>query len=147
MMIDYVVDGKKAREYWVVFTQGTHLISKVLKKNFSHIYIITRDQYNWMIINPLRLRLNVEIGNFPLDVDVPRLIPLSSDRVIKVKMYDRPTKKQFGYFGFINCVTYTKYILGLRLSALTPFQLYKKLLRLKTRDKAKHGILSLQQIV
>ncbi len=145
MQIDKTFDGD-IREYWLVFTQGTHLISYFLKKNFSHVYVITRDQYNWIILNPLRLHLDVQIPAYPITKDVPRLWAKPHDTILKVTMHKRAASKVFAYFGLINCVTHVRYLLGLRIHVITPSQLHRSLLKLNPRQKAKHGIQTVKQI-
>lgn len=137
---------RNTKEYWVIFTQGTHLISHFLKDNFSHVYVITRDKYNWIVLNPMRLYMLVEIAAVPITDDLPRLLRLPHDSIIKVTMYSRKPLKQFRYFGLINCVTHALYLMGLRISVLTPFRLYKRLLRLSTKDMDRLGIQSIKQI-
>lgn len=144
-MIQKIFDPE-VQEFWIVFTQGTHFISHLLKKNFSHVYLITRDKYNWIILNPLRLHLGFEIPAAHVNFDLPRDMRQSFDNVIKITMYKRDSKKQFAHFGLLNCVTYVKYILGLRMYVLTPFRLYKRLLHLSESEKIKHGIQSIKLI-
>lgn len=143
--IEKIIDGN-VREYWVVFTQGTDLLSKFLKKDFSHIYIITRDKYNWMVINPLRLYLDIIIAPYPINYDLPRLNTGKNSRVVKVTMYTRASVKQFARFGLLNCVTFARYTLGLRMAVLTPFSFYKRLLHLKPSQMSRHGIQSVTLI-
>lgn len=140
-------DYRFVKEYWVVFTRGTHWVNKVLKKNFSHCYVVTRDQYNWIVINPTRLYLDVQIKPVPLDVDLAKLIRKPHDTVLKIEIYERASEVNFKSIGLINCVTHVKYILGLRVRAITPFRLYKKLLGLSQVDKNKHGIKSIKLVI
>jgi len=134
------------REYWIVFTQGTHLISKLLKKDFSHVYVITRDKYNWIVLNPMRLYLHIELPAVLVSEDLPRKLRLPNDHIVKVTLYNRKPLKQFRYFGLINCVTHTLYLMGLRLYVYTPFQLYQRLIHLKSKEMPGYGIQSIRQI-
>lgn len=134
-------------EYYIVFTQGAHLISKVLRKNFSHIYLLTRDEYNWILLNPTRLYLQVVLPASDI-TQLPAEIIKPDDTVLKLTFKQRNSLTQYGYVGLLNCVTWTKYMLGLRVSSLTPWRLYKRLLRIQAdaRLRLRHGIISIEQL-
>ncbi len=138
------VFSSDTQEFWIVFTKGSHFIRHFLKEDFSHIYVITRDKYNWVILNPLRLHFSIEIAPFTIKENVPRLITTDNDHVLKITMHKRHADKQFRYFGLMNCVSYVKYILGLRMYVLTPFGLYKRMLHLSDQEKIRHGIQSVK---
>lgn len=134
------------QEYYIVFTQGVHWIAKLLKPNFSHIYIITRDDYNWIVLNPTRGFLQVGIAAVSITEPLPMMVALPADTILKVIIDKRDSGKLFGYFKLINCVTAVKYILGLRLCAVTPFQLFSRLLNFKPKDYKKHHIVSIERV-
>jgi hypothetical protein len=133
-------------EYWLVFTQSSQWINKFLKPHFSHVYILTRDQYNWIALNPHHLMLRVEIAPLSAQEDLISKMTSENDTVLKICFKPRHTKKVFGVFGFYNCVTIAKYALGLPIYAVTPYILYKKLLNMPDGDKIRHRILSIDQI-
>lgn len=136
----------KPTEYYIVFTQGvTHWITAWLKPNFSHIWLITKDDYNWIVLNPTRLYLQVLIPPIAL-TDNPLQLTQITDTVLKIKFTKRDDTQQFGAIGFLNCVTWSLYMLGLRLKVLTPFGLYKRLLNFNQSQKDKHGIISIEQV-
>ena len=145
-MIDTPKLAGETVDYWVVFQQGTHFISKVLKPGFSHIYVITRDKYNWIKLDPQRLQLAVTIEPCAMSAQLPLVLREENTHIVHVKMDKLDTNPQFGVFGLINCVTHVRYILGLRFNVITPFRLYKKLLELTPRDMLKHGIQSIRLI-
>lgn len=138
--------NENTRVYYVVFKQGKKLISYLLRRNFSHIYVITRDSYNWIILDPHRLQMQILIPAVSIDADLPTLMTGIDDSVLRVEIYDRDTLKTFGFFGLLNCVTIVKYILGLRLYCLTPFSLYRRLLNFKAADLKTHGVKSVKRI-
>lgn len=134
-------------EYWVVFTQGvTHWITRWLKPNFSHIFVITRDDYNWFVLNPTRLYLQVIIPAEPIDKLPLPLFVKPTDTVVKVTFGLRDDTQQFGSLGMLNCVTWVKYILGLRISGLTPWRLYKRLLSLTPKEMRHNNIESIERV-
>jgi hypothetical protein len=134
-------------EYWVVFTQGvTHWVTRWLKPNFSHIFIVTRDDFNWVILNPTRLYLQLLIPAEVAETDVPSKLIQPCDTVLKITFTRRDDTRQYGFFGPLNCVTWAKYILGIRIWCLTPFGLYKRLVTLSPARKLRHGIVSIEGI-
>lgn len=144
--IDKCFSSNNLTEYWIVFTEGHHWISWLLKKNFSHVYIITRDRYNWVVLDPRRLFLHFELPPIPISVDAPRLIAKPTDHIIKLTMYSRANEVQFSHFGLTNCVSRVLYLIGLRISVLTPLRLYRRLLKLKPREMSRLGIQSVKLI-
>ena len=74
-----------------MFTQGVHWIAKILKPNFSHIYIITRDDYNWLLLNPSRLYLQAEVLPISINQDAPRIITNEHDTILKISFGERDT--------------------------------------------------------
>lgn len=136
--------------YWIVFTQGvTHWVTRWLRPNFSHILVFTCDPYNWILLNPTRLYLQLVIP--PIPANMPLLPPYcwqNGDTVLKVSFRRRDDTQQYGSIGFLNCVTWAKYILGLRVRCITPYGLYKRLVRFST-DRAQmeaHGITSIVRV-
>jgi hypothetical protein len=135
-----------ACEYYVVFTQGvTHWITRWLRAHFSHIYLLTHDQYNWLLLNPTRLYLQATILPVPI-TQLPFDCLKEGDTVLRIRFRKRDDTQQFGAVGLLNCVTWTKYMLGIRINCLTPFGLYKRLLNFSQSEMEQHGIISIEQV-
>lgn len=132
--------------YWIVFTQGVHFISKLLRPNFSHVYLLTKDKYNWILLNPTRSRLITEVLPFKVTDNAPRLIANHTDIILQITFGQRETHQQFGYFNLLNCLTYAKYILGIPCKAFTPWRFYCKLINFSPRERAFYGIQSIKQV-
>lgn len=137
----------RSTEYYLIFTQGiTHWVTRWLRPNFSHIYLITRDDFNWVLLNPTRGYLQFTILPLPITQSpLPQLVK-AGDTVLHFQFGHRNDTQQFGSIGLLNCVTWAKYILGLRLNCLTPFGLYKRLLNLCPSEKETHAILSIREL-
>ena len=137
----------RSTEYYVIFTQGvTHWITKWLRRDFSHIYLLTKDDYNWVLLNPTRRYLQVTILPIPITQSpLPNLLK-DGDTILHIVFGKRDCTRQFGAVGMLNCVTWAKYILGLRINCLTPFGLYKRLINLCSRWKGYHAILSIKEV-
>lgn len=146
MPVFETIYDNNVKEYWLIFTQGNQLISHFLKKNCSHVYVLTRDKYNWIILNPMRLFLHVEIPAVPIHADLPRMMRGLHDKVIKITIHQRKSTKMFRRFGIFSCVSFALYLIGLRIYALTPFRLYKRLLHLTNKELNSHGIQSIKFI-
>lgn len=123
-------------EYFLVFTDSSQWISEWLKPHFAHCYILQRDQYNWFVLNPERLHLRVEIAPVEATQDLIKLWCKPTDTVLKLEFKPRHTTIRFGWFGVFSCVTLVRYLLGLKLKALTPYGLYRKLLTLSDEEKS-----------
>jgi hypothetical protein len=122
-------------EYWLVFSDSTQWISAFLKPGFSHCYVLTRDAYNWMVINPELLYLRAEIAPIPANEDLISIWCQPYETVVKLTFKPRHTMMRFGICGMYSCVTIVRYVLGLQgIKALTPYRLYKKLLTLSDKD-------------
>lgn len=115
-------------EYWIVFKHSTHWTQRFLKAGFGHCYVLTKDKYNWYTIDPRTCRLELQILGYAVNDDVPRIFKSQGCNVVKVMAYDvRKSRLHFKSLAFINCVGIVKYVLGVKLLAFTPYQLYKKL--------------------
>ena len=134
------------QEFWIIFTKGNAWYTKLLKRGFGHMIVVTRDQYNWIILDPQHLMLKITIPAAPVDKDLPRAIAYEHDRIIKLSFCNRATHPSFGMFGLRTCVTMVKYMLGLRVWALTPYALFRKLLRFNQRAMDSHGLTSITRI-
>jgi hypothetical protein len=135
------------REYWVVFSESKHWSGNLLAKNCSHCYVITRDKFNWIKLDGQQRRLGVEILPYRHDEDAPRIEAKHLNKILHVKMYRGSTKGVHKLLGLTNCVTFVKYVLGVKVWSLTPYQLFKALLRLDRSQMNQQGIVSVHQII
>ena len=101
-----------ATSFYVIFAQGrTHWITRWLKPNYSHIILITHDDYNWIVLNPARAMLEVIIPPLTLDKSPLEYFSGPRDSVLYIRLDERSELKQYGSIGMLNCVTWSKYIL------------------------------------
>lgn len=135
-------------EAWLVFKNAEdYWVQRFCKKGFGHVLLITRDQYNWMYLDPHQLKLTYGISPFAAQQDVPRMLRNEGHTVLHVTMFDRATHKKLRYGHLCTCVTFIKYALGVSVRSLTPYGLFKKLLTLSEKDKFKNGIISVRQVI
>jgi hypothetical protein len=134
-------------EYYLVFTQGiTHWITRWLRPDFSHIWLLTKDDFNWILLNPTRGYLQCSILPVPITQSpLPQLVK-DGDTVLHITFSKRDCTQQFGSIGLLNCVTWAKYILGVRVNCLTPFGLYKRLINLCPSARKARSILTLKEL-
>ncbi len=136
------------QDYWLIFKQGEGAwFQKFLKKGFGHVLVLTRDKYNWIVLDPHRLKLNAVIPPYQVTENVPRLMVNDGYRVVKVTMFERSTFQTGGHSVFSTCVSFVKYCLGLKLFCVTPYGLYKRLLRLNSTTQKRNGIRQVQLII
>ena len=130
-------------ECYVIFTKSEHWYQIFLKKDFGHLYLLMKDDFNWLVLNPRRLFLHWEILPIPASKDAWKIITSKSDHVIQINLHQRDNIISFGIFGFRTCTTLVQYMLGLKLKCVTPWSLFKRLLRLSTTKRKLHGISSI----
>lgn len=135
------------QEYYLVFTHGvTGWLTRWLKPNFSHMYVVTRDEYNWLLLNPTRGYLQYRLLPIPITQSPLPYLVKPGDTVLRIVFGVRNDMRWFGFVGLLNCVTLAKYMLGIRINCLTPFGLYKRLVNFKPIDRTQHAIISLKEI-
>lgn len=130
------------QSYWLYFADTNHPIRFMLKRNYTHVAVLTNDGKQWMILDPTNNQLRVQVLNYAITDDVPSIYIKSAYRVIKVNMYPMDYKRQRKRLGVMSCVSHTCYIMGLKIKALTPYALFKKLLKLRTDLNKDHGVQS-----
>ncbi len=137
----------QSTEYYLVFTQGvTHWITRWLRRDFSHIWLLTKDDYNWLLLNPTRGYLQYTILPVPITQSPFSQLLKEGDTIMHLTFGKRDSTRQFGSVGMLNCVTWAKYILGLRINCLTPFGLYKRLVNFSPSERETHVILSIREL-
>ena len=104
-----------------------------MKRGFSHVVVYTKDELQWMRLNPGISKLDWEI-----------LPDRSDDRSAWRKyhpashaLYIRSgiLQSYLGQFGFSNCVKLAQYLCGIKIRAYTPWKLYKKLTKISKSNK------------
>jgi hypothetical protein len=132
-------------DVWLVFKQGEgYWLQKFLKTGFGHVLMVYKDEYNWIFHDPHKLKLSSGICPYQVHEPVPRMLRKEGFNVIKITFFDRCTSKKIRHSRLNNCVSFIKYALGMRLYPITPYGLFKKLLRLTDKEKFKNGIRNVQ---
>lgn len=125
------------KSYWLIFTDGSYLFSKFIKKGFRHILVLAKDEFNWMIINPSTESLSWDILPHEASTSIEEIlekkkgntiVKIKND-VIGVRNVSRSRYSNVNFLHPINCVGFVKYILGIWPFVFTPYQLYKWLIK------------------
>lgn len=120
------------REFALVFTESEpYFGSKLLKKGFTHVYILERLEGCWLLYDPTRYGLNLYVPCCS-DLDLVQCLWDNGEKITKA-LHVTVTKckgKLIMPPQMLNCVTLAGYILGVRFGwrELTPYRLYKSLL-------------------
>lgn len=112
-------------EYYIIFTKGMNgLLDRILGTDLGHIIILKLDGDRMFLINPVTNQC--EITSLPNN---PGRIINSVDvrHLVYVKCKNVQPKRILSILSPFTCVKFVKYMLGLKMFALTPNQLYKKL--------------------
>lgn len=133
-------------EWYLVFTQGHHWFCNLCHPNYSHIYLITKDEFNWIVLNPTRWCLEVMIPAVSIVKPLPLEMVGEDDCVIKIVFGPRDIRKHYGHFGLYSCVVWCKYMLGLKCWALTPYSLFRRLIDMSRKQRDKLGIIDIERV-
>ena len=103
--------------YYVVFREAERKrwYLKLLKKNFSHCFVLTNDKGNWV---------KYESGDGIARVDIVSNYADHTNDCIIVRI---ETEKQKRTMMLNSCVGFAKFIIGCGGLSLTPYQLYKRI--------------------
>lgn len=135
--------------YYLIFRQGKYKLATFTKKHFGHIDVLFKDEFNWMAVTASYNRLIVKIMPWSSTVDLPNhLSQHPALKVLEVKIEDGP-EKFFSHLPihWVNCMSVTKYLLGIRNWSLTPYQLYKWLLKDGRSDPHKGVVRGVKLII
>lgn len=131
----------KDREYWIIFCQGHMWFSSLMKKNFSHCFLLSRDEFNWYRVDFTEKSMFVKILAARASNDLVPYYYLN--KFTRQGLYIRCNPKhQRPYIplGLMNCIGMIKKFIGYQSFCLTPYQLYKNLVTMNHLKRAKHGI-------
>lgn len=128
---------------WIVFKPGTHLLSNILKKDYAHVYLLYKDKYNWIKVDPSQSSLDVTILPVPASKNIIDIFSKvdSVTSIVKISTTIHKNKViNYNPFNIINCVNVVKYYCGIQSWVCTPYQLYKLFCKLSCTNNTKYGI-------
>ena len=117
---------------YVFFCDSASKTNWCLKPGFRHMFVLTHDDFNWIMIDPDWRYLNVKILPYRKEFNLPmQLYKENKDyKCIHLQHLECTSKHLCVPWKWFSCVGVIKYALGLNAWAFTPWQLYKKLKRL-----------------
>lgn len=116
-------------EYYLVFKPSKMRVFKwILKKNFGHVLVLAKDEFNWLVLDPALDGFYVNILPVSADENLAKLVS-EQENVSILKLKTMHIKKKYNFLWFMMCSGFVQYYLNLRLITFTPYQLYKKLLK------------------
>lgn len=125
---------KRKNEIYLVFgDSGSRLLNKVLKKGFAHVFAIRKHERGWVILDPCDKYFKSNVVQ--PDFNLPQFYIKKGYHVVRVRILDRysDTNKFIPKFiPVLTCVTFCKYVLGFNFLCITPYGLYKKLIKWHT---------------
>jgi hypothetical protein len=117
------------REFIVIFGKSAHWTGKILNKSISHVMVVSLSNGFWLKLDPTPQGLETEVSAFNEDT-LKMLRKMDDIRALKVSVHR--SKSYFAKLGVMTCTDVAQYILGLHFRwCWTPYQLYKRLLKLK----------------
>ncbi|KKN70264.1 hypothetical protein LCGC14_0432890 [marine sediment metagenome] len=146
------------QDFWLIFNKGENFFAEFfMKKGFGHIGILTRDKFNWFLLDPTYTELKIDILPFKPEDNVPRILlnKFRTHKIIKLTMMKNlhvngniAILKVF-FPRVVSCVSMVKYIVGLKNNALTPYQLFLKLIKMKKNGISTYekNILNIQYVI
>jgi hypothetical protein len=128
--------------YWIIFKQGEYIWTRFLKKGFGHVSLITKDKFNWIVLDPTYNHLDWNIPSISTDDDITDYIDPSYAviKITKNMSYECP---KFPIINVSPCVSFIRYILGIKKNIITPYKLYKFLINLPRTSYKRYGILEI----
>jgi len=138
------------RTSYLVFRSGNHCLSKYLKEGFGHVGVLQSDNFNWIYIDPQNMYLNCTILDFCKTDNVPKVMKNLGYTVLKVETKDltKYKKERAKFFKLgLHCVTVVKYITGIRGIVWTPYQLFRKLMKMKKKGRYNSDVINVTYIL
>ena len=120
--------------WYVVFTDeevSPHLIHRVLQKPFYHCYCFRQIGDHVYVVNPTISNVDSQIYEFTHASQLAQEISRNPDtKILKFKYKFDNSNRVFNITNmWPTCVSVVKMFLGIRSRAVTPYQLYKYLLK------------------
>ena len=134
-------------EGWFVFQDTTLWRQRFLKRGFGHVFYLGRDKYNWFLINPLERYCQFTILSNPIKERLDLAAKEKYTKVIYIEYTDNLIgEKPPCWGGFLNCTTASAYLVGIRTGLCTPYQFYKKLLKMKYGARKPPHLISIKEV-
>lgn len=117
------------KSWWFVFRDGEDpLLSRMLRSGFRHAFVITKMNNITLAIDPLKGAAEITLMETPTE-NILVYCRNRNWRVVHIMVRATPEKFVLK-LPIISCAMYLAYTVGLRFYGVTPWQLYKKLIKM-----------------
>ena len=127
------VDMNLNETSWIVFSDDTDIrILKCCRRGFRHCFMIMLHQDRWILIDPRSNKTDISLLPHPKSFNFPRYFSEQGKTVVKIPVIQTPAKILWPFP--VSCVETSKRIIGLHAWwVVTPYQLYKRLIKLQQK--------------
>ena len=122
------------KKSWIVFCDSQDIKNRFMKPNFRHVFLLTKDEFNWYMIDPDYRFLNIKILPYRADYNLPGKFLINNNKVICILHKKYTNKHLLNPIRLFTCVEIIKYVLGIQLFCFTPYGLYRKLMKLNVNS-------------
>ena len=117
------------RSWWIVFREAEDpLLRRFTRKGFGHCYAYTHMMNLVIGVDPMKGTVNHMITDSPF-ADMLVAQKEMGYRIVHYRGENNP-HKWIVRAPFLNCASYLAYTMGISFFGITPYQLYKKLIRM-----------------
>lgn len=118
---------------WIVFSNDTDIgMLRFFKRGFRHCFMMMQQGDRWVLVDPRSNKTDVHLLQHPKSFNFPRYYTEQGKTVVKIPDINVPNKIMSPFP--VSCVETLKRMIGLHAWwVMTPYQLYKKLLKLQNK--------------
>jgi len=122
-------------ECWIVFEKGDFWTKKYLKKGFGHLLVISKSDVNWYMFNPRIHGMDFQVCKSNPDIDLIESWRKQDVKIVHITYQGECNQSFFSFLKPGTCVNIVKYLTRLKVFALTPYGLYRKLYKMRRSQK------------
>ena len=110
--------------------------------------VLQRDEFNWLLLDPQNEWLGWTILPYKITDNVPKIFSSHVNQtVLRVKTrLPIKEKMRWNLLRVGSCVNIVLYMTGIKASIWTPYQLFKRLMRLQKKQSMKNGVFHVEYI-
>ena len=133
------------RHVTLIFGYTTHWTAMFLRPGFEHVQIITKEENGTILyFNPSKDWL--DLMSLTIEERQKIINQFVGKRKILTLEVNYEPNEQFLRPRIFTCVGLAKYICALKMFGLTPYSLYRKLIKYKDKNKFPKNIRSIKEI-
>jgi len=131
-------DNQVTQDIWIAFSGVCDVrVLKMLRPGFRHCFAIIRETH-WVMIDPMLHKMDVTTTHLPSGFDFPAWLRSRGYRVVRAPHLS--PRRRVCLPSPFTCVEAMKRLIGLQdWTVLTPWQLYRALLKTPYERERHHG--------